>query len=455
MRQRRRCRRERLLAKGPLIRRTCAAARWLCIGLSSQACSLVNAFDACDEQPSERRVNERGDLTEFVAGPGAAAGLDTGRLLVSWAAQSEDEATSEVRYGMYSPTGEKVSICSGSAVEKTFNAEGAYAMLPSASVADLDHFGDHAAAALAWTERLTTDTNERRSRVLFLDAAGCGVGSPGSFSPFSPEFENVGNVSIGWSARAHTLLAIGNSTSHVVMAHVTQLDWGPTTELGGSELVYRTAFAIGPQGDALVAWSHAPSLSRATANRVSFGAALLDEQLEKRKTFEVTTPIEYEYGSSVVPPHVGVAAGKDRFAITVDGATQDHGAPTAYVLEVDGDGHTLAPARKLELGDRNCCATPLYLADGSLFVSWLSAEAQGSVGLLVGPDGRERFTSVGCKEGPFVLGSRNPDFIGQPSPLLAGDTLHVLHTATTPTDPLSTAVLDWFMPAAQLWPVAP
>ena len=151
-------------------------------------CSLVNRIDACEKEPSEVRVNQRGDQSEFPNHPKAAVQLlGSNRVLVTYAAQPLGLETSEVRIALLdAATGERAVVC-GSDFEYTLSDPNILSYAPSVAPVDMTVGGLDAKAAVSWIEgqldtRVKVVESETQPGVQFAEHTSMGsrISSPGS-----------------------------------------------------------------------------------------------------------------------------------------------------------------------------------------------------------------------------------------------------------------------------------
>jgi hypothetical protein len=178
--------------------------------------------------------------------------------------------------------------------------------------------------------------------------------------------------------------------------------------------------------------------------------------------FRVNEAGDYHVYGTNAPFGVAVATEGTRIAIGWDGGDDPKLGLRARIRELDAqDGVPLAlsgsddggPAL-LQPGDDRPSASPslLYLPRGTLVALWESSARRGTVGRLFGPDGRRRFSGVGCDEEPFDVGERSDELPGTSSPIAVGDDLWVLHAGDPSDDGGATAVMGWRVPVSELYP---
>jgi hypothetical protein len=437
-------------------------------------CSVWNASVACDVEPVERRVSERGDGWEWIGDPHASTVLADGRILVAWSSTDEgffgateciDGVRSEVRMALLDPaTGRPIHACEGN-VETIVSPAWDVAHSPSVAAVDIQGLGGNAAvAAIGWSVDNLNCPDRARVYIRYVNAAGC-LNSTEAVEPVPSDVTGpVTGLSLAWSEPAHALLATFRSGREVLTAWL--VDQSSTTSaetiVAADALLGLPAVALGPEGDGILAWGRNDD---ASTRDVVVQAVLLDPEGAVRPAVLAggeAAPFRVDSPGTIFPNGWGfglaVAAGPERVAIAFQSDTDEVGPPQMFLRELDArDGNPLASpqapsgeAAAVDPRDGAIGASAEYLPDDSLLVLWDSQPENGTLGRLYGADGAPRFQSVSCDDGGFRVGARNG--VGPASALVVGEDLWIFHAGEHIEDPVGSAVLGWTMPLSELWP---
>jgi len=422
----------------------------------AEGCTVLNKLEACEDGPTEVRVNQRGDLSEFTSHPHAAAPLlDSNRILVAFVAQAADLSTSEVRVALIDQTTGERTIACESQFEYTLSAPGVLAYAASVAPVELTVAGQTAKAAVSWTEGMT----DTRVKVVFVDLKGCPVSKP--FSPVTdPSLATLGS-SMAWSPTANKLLVAYHDYQHVLLSWITDDSPPPPTPIASVHRIDQLVTAtIGEDGRGAVAWAAYPDANALTEGRVDVSMALLgaDGALRPGATgaaepFGVSLPVNYAAGRSA---DLNVALSKERYALTASLSDSSWARQVVYVTELSAEnGATLTAPFRVEpdTGAAHYYGSLAYSPNGGLVAAWMSAQHGGTVARLFAPGGKPRFNSVSCDEGVFAVGARAKEGMqGQPSTLVTGNRVWVFHPGQPGYDAVAMGVVGWNMSWADLWP---
>ncbi|MBI3201292.1 MAG: hypothetical protein HYZ29_07075 [Myxococcales bacterium] len=428
-----------------------AGAGLALIGLS---CSWLNTIDACDEDPTEVRINQRGDQSEFTNSPQAAAALlDSNRLWVAFVAQPVDATASEVRLASLNAiTGERTLAC-GDQFELTVSDPSTLAYAASVAPVDLLVAGQAAKGALAWMEGKV----ETRARLRFFDGATCGLGNP--FYVYDGT-QLTSGPSIAWSPTKHALLAAFHDTHKVFFTWVTDTTPPAPQQLSEAfSVLGLTATSIAPNGRGIVGWAEYADVTSLTESRPKFRVALLGPDGAvmagpngAAEPFTVEFPAAFEKGTAGLT----VASRDDRHAIALSLATSELAREVVYVTEISAvDGHTLVPPYRVDpdTGGAHFYPSLAYAPEGSLVVAWQTADRAGTVARLFDDRGRPRFNAVSCDDAPFPVGARATEAMqGRPSILFTEGRLWIAHPGQPGYDSVAMGAVGWRMEWSKLWP---
>jgi hypothetical protein len=419
--------------------------------LKLSSCEALTGLDACTESPSDVRVNQRGDVDEFVGHPQAAALLDNGRVMVAFSAQNVNgpaaqQATGEIRIAMMDVAkGSPLTLCDTFDVDRTISDPAEFSFGASVSRAEANVEGRPAAALVSWTQG-RPGSSEIRLR--FIDQAGCPLGL--SFRPRAGGFA----ASLAWSAQRRAVLLTGQDGRDVFLSWIDVP--GPaesvTIARGRGLLGGFANSAVAGDGSAFVVWTddgqpRGVLLDPTGKPRPTLGSS------ERAADFALELPVQLEeFGA---PPSVTVSAGSDRYVVAVEANLP--GARSilrSTIREYSLDGRPLGQAREIDPGDPDLQASLslVHAPAASLVAVWQSRSAQGTVGRLLGYGGSERWNSIDCDIGRFSLGTRTPLLVGWPSALFADGRVIVFHNAEGGSDPRGSGVYLWQMPFSRLWP---
>ena len=416
------------------------------------SCTVVNDKDVCGPQGSEFRVNERGDQDEFVGHEHAASSISADRLLVAYAALSEEpETESVVRLALIdSRSGVRLSLCDTSEFEQTLSDPDEVAFAPVTSEAHFERvggFGLDAEAIAGWVQGQLIDTTVL---VLPLDRAGCPLSAP--FSPGSADtMAGATGLSLGWSESRAAVIAAYHNGRSVYLSEIDEPAPGRTLELGREfAIIGNVALALDEVGGGIVVWQYAEDAASYMNGAFRLRAQLIPQQgeLDENEPFDVSVP-----GDGLSPrggPGVSVATRSDRHAIVSGAVIED--APEVFLQEFDDRGEQITRPFRFTGGPHSATATVRYLPDDTLLPVWL--ENDGTYARLFEIGGGERFNALSCDEGSFAVGSRFDDkrSFGVPSPLVVGRDVWVFHTGNLATDPRGVGVESWRTSFDDLYP---
>jgi hypothetical protein len=429
----------------PLVRSGVGAA--LCL-----SCSLLNGEDPCaDVAKSEAIVHvSRQENQELLEHTQHLALISESRALVAFkvldfgfAATDPTTFQSSARLALLSvPSGTSLVACIGEDVSD----EDSFASQVSVVPVRLTVAGEQAAALVGWIDG--EPYAPHRARMRFVDNGGCPIGSEGSFDPFG---RAASRLSFAWSERDRAVLAVMHDERDLFSVWVDapgqgvprQLAQGSPSSPGVPELVDAPGVAVADDGRAFVAWFD--------GGRGFRGLALAPDGAVTGP-FELGLPVEHvnsDYGVSCA-----VSAGPERFVAVGTASTAVSAVPAAHFREFSFDGTPLASARAVDPSDRALQTLPnaAYLPSGTLFISWHSGSAGGTLGRFFRPDGAPRFCALGCNEEPFALGARATNLGGGSAARLVGDDLWVVHGAG---DTRGMGVFLWRAAYRELFPVKP
>lgn len=426
----------------------------LALGLSSVSCSWLNTIEACEEGPTEVRINQRGDQSEFTNSPQAAAAvLDSSRIWVAFVAQPLDAKTSEVRLAsLNAVTGERAVTCSDE-FELAVSDPAALAYAPAVAPIDLLVTGQAAKGAVAWMEG-KVDT---RARLRFFDGGTCALGKP--FYAYDGTQLSAG-PSIAWSATKQALLLAFHDTHKVSLSWVTDTTPpAPFRQWDAYSVLGLTAASVAPNGRGVVGWAEYPDLTALTAGKPRFRLALIDPSGSvaagpsgAAEPFTIEFPAAFEKGSAGLT----IASRDDRHAIAVSLALSELAREVVYVTEISAvDGHTIVPPYRVDpdTGGAHFYPSLAYAPNGTLAVAWQAADRGGTAARLFDDQGRPRFNAVSCDDAPFAVGARATEGMqGRPSVLFTQGRLWITHPGQPGYDSVAMGAVGWRMEWSKLWP---
>ncbi len=419
-------------------------------------CSLVNKVDACKTEPSEVRVNQRVDQSEFTTNPKAATELlGTNRILVSYVAQPIPTTSSEVRIALLdASSGERTVVCQ-SDFELALSDPNVLSYAATVAPVDLTVNGMNAKAAVAWIEG-ETDT---RVKLLFVDERGCPLGKP--FAPLIESGIATSGVSLAWSPTRKQLLVAYHDYHRVLATWLDSTSVPEPVEIGSVFFINEViTSAIGEDGRGAIGFASYASQADQMAGSVTLSVALLGSDGAVRHgpngaaaPFEVAFPAHANTGGTV---DFVVATGKNRYALGASLAESSLARQVVYAAELDAEsGSVVTPPFRVEpdTGAAHYYPSLGYAPDQSLVVAWMSAQHAGTVARLFDPGGAPRFNAVSCNEKPFAVGARaTTGMQGQPTVLLAANRVWVFHPGQPKYDSFGMGVVGWDMGWSELWP---
>lgn len=423
-------------------------------------CTLLNGGDPCEGvHGREHIVNWRGERDEgFPRAPGLAR-LPDGTTLLAFDARHSDAQDRKldkhaVRLARLGASGSSTYVCAEdtSALDRDANgdtrdgADDAHVrwggiVVPVEPPSDLLR----ANALVAWTEELEPEVPSK-SRMLFRYLEdGCPVGVGDAFDAFQKP-ARAGTVA--WSARRNDALAVMQDDVALWTRWLGSTSGPPMLPTArasapNAQILDYPSLAFVPSGEGMIAWFDTvegfQTLLLGPSGEVIRGptSAGIDA-----KSYDENNGVSY-----------AVAAGSDRFALVVSALLAPAARSIVFVREFSIDGSPLGPARRVDPDDTGAQLAPnaAYLPSGTLLVTWHAAAQAGTMGRFFRRDGAPRFCTLGCDEGPFVLGSRSGSGSGASAAALVGDDLWVVHVGS---DAIGTGVYLWQAPFRELYPAS-
>lgn len=425
------------------------------VGFFTTSCSWLNTLDVCGDAPSEARVNQRGDQSEFTGHPRAAASpLDTNRVLVAFVAQPLDQSSSVVRLAsLDATTGERGIVC-GSEFEYTLSDPSVLSYAATIAPVDLVVNGHIAKAAVAWMENEV----DFRAKLVFLDSAGCPLGKP--FTVAEATQVSAGPA-LAWSPTKKALMVAFHDTQNVFMSWVTDTSPGFPIKLGGAfRIAEPMTAAIADDGRGLVGWVSYADADAMVVGKPDIRVALVgaDGNLRPGPTgaaepFPVTFPAAFDSTGTV---DLFVASRNARYAVAASLGISELARQVVYVTELSAeDGQTVTAPYRVDstTGAAHFFPSMAYAPDDTLVVAWQTPDRNGTVARLFDSSGNPRFSSVSCDEEPFAVGARAREGMqGQPSVLFKSGRLWIVHPGQPGYDSVAMGTVGWHEAWSRLWP---